>query len=76
MCGYRAAASQRCNGTTHMTGVLHWTDTGSLGRTDGMKTEQWKSMELCLGRDDEPAKTLWARTGEQTNVSNIVMGVC
>lgn len=40
MCGYRAAASQRCNGTTHMTGVLHWTDTGSLGRTDGMKTEQ------------------------------------
>lgn len=39
-------------------------------------TEQWASMELCLGRDDKPAESLWARIRGKTNVDNTVVGVC
>lgn len=32
--------------------------------------------ELCLATDEEPAESLWVRTGELTNMVDIVVGVC
>lgn len=33
-------------------------------------------MELCLGKGDEMAGSLWVRTSEQTNIGDIVVDVC
>lgn len=58
-------------------------DTGSLGRTgqdsDGelpFTCESSRMHELCLAMDEEPAESLWVRTGNWTNMVNIVVGVC
>lgn len=33
-------------------------------------------MELCLGTDEVPAKTLWVRIKGQTNMDDTVVGIC
>jgi len=38
--------------------------------------EQCENVELFLEGDDKPAHSLWARIRGQTNVGNIVVGVC
>lgn len=38
--------------------------------------EQQGWTELCLGMGDEPDECLWDRISRQTNMGNIVMGVC
>ena len=32
-------------------------------------------MELCLGMDEEPAESLWARIKERTDKADIIVGV-
>ena len=32
--------------------------------------------ELCLGMDEEPALSLWVMTSGQTNMVDVVVGVC
>ena len=58
-----------------MTGVLEWSDIGSLGRTGWEDEdrelpfyvrEQLECMQLCLGREEEPAESLWVRMKERT----------
>ena len=52
-----------------MTGVLEWKDPGSLGRTgrgDEKRVtlyvnDELGCMELHLGMDEEPSKSLWVR---------------
>ena len=69
----------------HTTGVLQWTDTGSLRKDrpgqggEGVPfyvRKQWECVELCLGMDNEPAGTLWVSISVQTNMGSTVVGVC
>lgn len=32
--------------------------------------------ELCLGMDEELAESLWVMTSAQTNMVNVVLGIC
>lgn len=63
------------------TGVLQWTDTGSLRKDrpgQGVAhyvQKWWESMELCLGMGNEPAGTLWVSISAQTNMGSSVVGV-
>lgn len=33
-------------------------------------------IEFCLGRDDDPAESLWVTISKQTNRGDTVMGIC
>ena len=52
---------------------IGWEDNGR-GRLPFV-LESSGNMELCLGMDDEPPESLWARIRVQTNL-NAVVGVC
>ncbi|PKU29205.1 dtw domain-containing protein 2 [Limosa lapponica baueri] len=68
-----------------MTGVLEWRDIGSSGRTgrgdeEGGVTlyvnEQLECMELHLGMDEEPTKSLRVRIKGRAGTDDITVGVC
>lgn len=64
--------------------MLPWMDTGFLGRTCKMaergvafyERKQQGCMELCLGKDEEPAESLYVCIRGQTKMGNVVVGVC
>lgn len=69
----------------YMTGVLPWMDNSFLGRTgwdseEGKNAldvrEQWKCMELCLGKDDEPDESIRFKIAGGTNWGGTVVGIC
>ena len=38
--------------------------------------EWFECMELCLGTSDKPIESLWVRVRGQTNMGDIVVGIC
>ena len=73
-----------CGGILQITGVLWWTDTGSLIRPgrEGEERElpfMWEQQDstgLCFGMGGEPVKSRQVRISWQTSVGGTVVAVC
>jgi len=61
-----------------MTGVLEWKNRqGRRGRGVTLYVDdQLECMELCLGMDDEPTESLWARIKSRARTGDSIVGVC
>ncbi|GAB0183760.1 hypothetical protein GRJ2_000841300 [Grus japonensis] len=62
-------------------GVLEWKETGSLGRTgrgheEVYTNDQLECMELHLGMDEEPTKSLQVRIKGRAGTGDIIVGIC
>jgi len=68
----------------HVAGALQPRDMGFWEEQAGRRgegvvlytRERQECMELCQGIDDEPGESLWVRISRQTNMGDIVVGVC